>query len=129
MPRSSETRRSPTDLDEPDEKQRPVPSIENMQFDYHYKGGSDCWPIRHKYSKVKFGPGLIRKAWAVGLVVLAEIDGFPNPVAIKEAQWTGGVFEVKTLDGPRIPSRLFTRTSVEGLRSTGEWIDPEQVNK
>lgn len=120
----NETRHSPTDLDEPDEKQRPTPSAENMQFDYRHRGGASPWPERHKFSKVKFGPGLIRKAWEVGLIVLAEIDGFPHPVAVKEAQWTGGVFEVKTLDGPRIPQRLFTRTSVEGLRATGEWIDP-----
>lgn len=124
MRSNSETRHSPTDLDEPDEKQRPVPSAENMQFDYHHKGGVSGWPERHRYSKIKFGPGLIKKAWQVGLIVLAEVDGFPNPVAVKEAQWTGGVFEIKTLDGPRIPTRLFTRRDVRGLKSTGEWIEP-----
>lgn len=119
----NETRHSPTDLDEPDEKPKVSPAT--LQFDYRYRGGSTPWPERHKYSKVKFGPGLIKKAWSVGLIVLAEIDGFPNPVAVKEAQWTGGVFEVKTLDGPRIPRRLFTRATVKGLKSTGEWIEPD----
>lgn len=132
MPRSSETRRSPTDLDEPDEKQKPAPSIKNMQFDYHYRGGSNCWPERHKYSKIKFGPGLIKKAWQVGLVVIAYIEGFPYPVAVTESRWnTAKCFEVRSQGIWYLPLRLRTLTSTSGLMSTGEWIDPDlpQVNK
>lgn len=125
MRSNSETRHSPTDLDEPDEKQRPTPTTENMQFDYHYRGGSNCWPERHKYSKIKFGPGLIKKAWQVGLIVLAEVDGFDHPVAVTEARWNAAkCFEVKALEGWRLPQRLFTRTDARGLQSTGEWIEP-----
>lgn len=112
-------RQSPTDLDD----ESPV-TAGPPQFDYRHKGGAKPWPERHQFSGMKFGPGLIKAAWKAGLIVLAEIDGFPNPIAVREGQWTGGVFEVKTLDGPRIPRRLFTRTDVRGLKSTGEWIDP-----
>lgn len=112
-------RRSPTDLDD----ESPV-ATGPPQFDYRHKGGATPWPERHKFSGMKFGPGLIKAAWKAGLIVLAEIDGFPYPVAVREAQWIGGVFEVKTLDGPRIPRRLFTRTDVRGLQSTGEYIEP-----
>lgn len=109
-------RQSPTDLDDSGDI---APSLE---FDYTHAGGATPWPDRH--ANIRFGPALIRKAWTSGLIVLAEIDSFPNPVAVKEAQWTAGVLEVKTLDGPRCPRRLFTRRSVQGLKSTGEYVEP-----
>lgn len=125
MRRRSETRHSPTDLDQPDEKQKPTPSRENMQFDYHYRGGSRAWPERHKFSRVKFGPSLIKTAWKVGLVVIAEVDGFPNPVAVTESRWNAAkCFEVKVSEGWRLPLRIRTVKSVRGLRSTGEYIEP-----
>lgn len=116
-------RRSPTDLDTPDEK--PKPTAENLQFDYVHKGGATPWPERHKFSNVKFGPALIRAAWKSGLVVVAYVDGFDHPVAVTESRWNGAkCFEVKTLEGYRIPSRLRTLTSAVGLRSTGEYVEP-----
>lgn len=119
----NETRHSPTDLDEPDEK--PKLTRETLQFDYRYKGGATPWPERHKFSKVKFGPALVKAAWKVGLIVLAEVEGFPNPIAVTETRWNAAkCFEVKTLEGYRLPLRIFTRTNTRGLQSTGEWIEP-----
>lgn len=120
----NETRHSPTDLDEPDEK--PKVSAATLQFDYRYKGGATPWPERHRYSKVKFGPSLIKQAWKAGLIVVAYVEGFPNPVAVTEARWnTAKCFEVKTLEGWRLPLRLRTLRSSRGLKSTGEWINPD----
>jgi hypothetical protein len=119
----SETRHSPTDLDEPDEK--PTPTRETLQFDYGYKGGATPWPERHKFSKVKFGPALVKKAWKSGLVVVAYVEGFPNPVAVTETRWNAAnCFEVKCAEGWRLPLRIRTLTSTRGLQSTGEWIEP-----
>ena len=109
------TRQSPTDLEDAGEIEQ------SLEFDYTHAGGAEPWPKTH--GRVKFGPSLIRQAWSSGLIVLAEIDGFPSAVAVKEAQWTAGVLEVKTLDGPRIPRRLFTRSDVKGLKSTGEYME------
>lgn len=124
--RSSERRHSPTDLDDaPEEKSRPTPSIANMQFDYRYKGGAKPWPERHKFSQVKFGPALIKTAWKVGLVVIAEIEGFPHPVAVTESRWNAAnCFEVKTAEGWRLPSRVRTLKNIKGLQSTGEYVEP-----
>lgn len=106
-------RQSPTDLDD---SPNTVPSYE---FDYRRcnESGKPSWPERH--GKERFGPSLIRKALASGLMVFAEIDGFPYPVMIKEARWAGQVLEVSTLEGPRIAQRLFTRTSAKGMTSSG----------
>lgn len=112
-------RQSPTDLDEAGEV---VPSL---QFDYRRKGGAAPWPERHKFSGVKFGPALVKAAWKAGLIVVAYVDGFPNPVAVTETRWNAAkCFEVKTLEGWRLPLRLRTLTSSEGLKSTGEFIEP-----
>lgn len=111
-------RQSPTDLDEAGEV---TPSL---QFDYRRKGGATPWPERHKFSGVKFGPALVKAAWKSGLIVVAYVDGFPNPVAVTETRWNAAkCFEVKTLEGWRLPSRLRTLTSSEGLKSTGEFIE------
>lgn len=126
--RSRESRQSPTDLDIPDEKQRPAPSAANMQFDYRHRGGAAPWPERHRYSKIKFGPGLIKKAWQVGLIVVAYVDGFDHPVAVTESRWNAAkCFEVKTLEGWRLPYRVRTLTSTKGLQSTGEWVEPDDA--
>lgn len=123
MRHGSETRHSPTDLDEPDE--RPKPTRETLQFDYRYKGGATPWPERHKFSKVKFGPALIKKAWKSGLVVVAYVEGFDHPVAVTETRWNAAkCFEVKCAEGWRLPLRIRTLTSTRGLQSTGEWIEP-----
>lgn len=116
-------RYSPTDLDIPDE--RPTPSAANMQFDYRHRGGATPWPVRHKFTGIKFGPALLKRAWKDGLIVIAYIEGFPNPVAVTESRWNAAkCFEVKTLEGWKLPSRLRTLTSSRGLRSTGEYIEP-----
>lgn len=113
-------RQSPTDLDESGE------TTPSLQFDYRHKGGASPWPERHRFSGVKFGPALIKAAWKSGLVVVAYVDGFPNPVAVTETRWSPGVkvFQVKCQEGWRIPSRIKTVTSVEGLKSTGEYVEP-----
>lgn len=112
------SRQSPTDLDEgrPDATQAP-------EFDYTHKGGASPWPERHKFTGIKFGPALLKRAWRDGLVVIAYIDGFPNPVAVKEARWFGGVFQVGTLEGWKIPTRIKTTSDIGKLRSTGEYIE------
>ena len=112
MPRGYNNRRTPTDLDD-------TPLAPVLEFDYQRSRipGTDSWPPRHFGQK--FGPSLIRKALASGLVVVAEVDEIPYPVAIKEARWEGQTLEVLTLEGWRIPERLFTRTSVQRLTSSG----------
>lgn len=112
------SRQSPTDLDTPPD------TTPNLQFDYRSKGGTAPWPERHRFSGVKFGPALVKAAWKSGLVVVAYIDGFPNPVAVTETRWNAAkCFEVKTLEGWRLPWRLRTLTSSKGLMSTGELIE------
>lgn len=117
------SRHSPTDLDTPPESRDAAP---NLQFDYTSRGGATPWPERHRFSGVKFGPALIRAAWKSGLIVVAYVEGFPNPVAVMESRWNPAkCFEVKTLEGWKLPLRLRTLTSTAGLQSTGEWIDPD----
>ena len=108
-------RHSPTDHDDI------TPVAQSYDFDYTSAGGSQPWPKTH--GKIKFGPALIRQAWAQGRVVYAEIEGWPHPVAVKEAQWTAGCLEVKTLDGPRTPKRIFTRPDAKGLTVGGILIE------
>lgn len=109
------TRSTPTDLDEaPDKTLKPV-----LEFDITKanKYGSPTWPER--WFGQKFGPSLIRKSLASGLCVVAEIKEIPYPVAIKEARWMDGSLEVLTLEGWRLPERLFTRSSMVGFTSSG----------
>ena len=109
-------RQSPTDLDDAGEL---TPSLE---FDYTHAGGANPWPEKHR--GVKFGPSLIRKAWASGLFVFAEVEGFPRPVVAKGAQWCdGGVLEIRLPEGPRVATRLFTRTTAKGLTVGGILIE------
>jgi len=103
----------------PDEFDNTAPTVADYSFDHHRNtspGAKSSWPE-------KFGPANIRKAWANGLVVYAEIEGWPHPVAVKEAQWSNQTLEVKTLDGPRIPDRLFTRPTVKGMTVSGLLIE------
>lgn len=108
-------RHSPTDFD------NTAPPAVSLEFDYAHKGGAEPWPLTH--SGIKFGPALITRAWKSGLVVYAEIQDWPHPVAVQKAQWTAGCLEVVTLDGPRIPLRLFTRPDARGLTSSGLLIE------
>lgn len=113
-------RQSPTDLDD-ETPTAPAPP----EFDYRHKGGASPWPERHRFTGIKFGPALIKAAWKTGLVVIAEIDGFDHPVAVTESRWNAAkCFEVKTLEGWRLPLRVRTLVSSKGLRSTGEYIEP-----
>lgn len=111
-------RQSPTDLDDSPN------TLPNYSFDYTRgtKHGEPSWPERH--GKERFGPALIGKAWKAGLVVVAEVEGFPHPVAATETRWgAAGVLEVKCSEGWRIPNRLWTRDTVKGLDSTGLLIE------
>ena len=105
-------RQSPTDFD------NTAPAQPKFDFDHRRNvvPGSASWPD-------KFGPGTIRKAWKAGLVVVAEIQGFPHPVAVAEARWNGGALEVKTLEGYRVAERIWTRPDTRGLLSTGELVE------
>jgi len=111
-------RQSPTDLDEAGAV---APSLE---FDYRRgtQHGEPSWPEKH--AGMKFGPSLIRKALAAGLVVVAEIEGFPYPVAVKEARWMAGVLEVSALESWKVPERLFTRTTMKGFTVGGILMEP-----
>lgn len=108
------SRQSPTDLDTPPDK-----SVD-YSFDHRRNAipGGKSWPE-------KFGPSSITKALKAGLIVCAEIEGFPHPVAIKQAKWSGQVLMVITLEGPRIASRVFTRRSAKGLTVGGVLIEGE----
>src|ERR1041385_7774743 len=94
------TRQGPQDFDDT--------APEQVHYDFDYRRnttpGSQSWPD-------KFGPSSIRKAWANGLVVVAEIEGFRYPVAISEARWTkfNKILEVKTLEGYSVADRIWTR--------------------
>src|SRR5690349_9366655 len=97
----------------PDEFDDIVPPAPDYTFDHRRDTtpGAQSWPD-------KFGPSNIRKAWKAGLVVVAEIEGFPHPVAVSEARWMAQVLEVKTLEGYRVADRIWTRPDARGLRST-----------
>lgn len=109
----------------PDEFDDTAPSEVSYAFDLRRDarpGAPSSWPA--KVNGQTFGPSFVKRAWQSGLVVIAEIEGFPHPVAAQEVRWgAAGVLEVKTLEGFKIPSRLFTRTSAKGLDSTGLLIN------
>lgn len=108
------SRQSPTDQDDI------TPSEPDYNFDYRRcsEPGKPSWPERH--GPERFGPALIGKAWKRGLVVVAEIEGLPHPVAAVETRWgAAGVLEVRCAEGWRVPVRLYTRNTVKGLTSTG----------
>jgi hypothetical protein len=111
----SSTREGPQDFD------NSAPEEPVFSFDHRRNvtpGAPSSWPE-------KFGPASIRKAWANGLVVIAEIEEVPYPVAVTEARWVKGtkVLQVRTLGNRLVPSRLYTRESLAGLSSTGELIE------
>lgn len=83
------------------------------------------WPER--YFNQRFGPALVRKALASGLIVVAEVADIPYPIAIKEVRWAGEVLEVMTLEGPRIADRLFTRKSMAGFTSSGLLMEKKET--
>lgn len=110
-------RLSPTDMDET------APVKCNYQFDLrrNVTPGSQSWPA--KVQGETFGPTFIRKSWEAGLVVVAEIQGLPYPVAAVETRWGGpGVLQVKSTGNWYIPERIWTRTTVKGLSSCGELL-------
>lgn len=112
------TRQSPTDQDDI------TPSEIDYRFDYRRcsEPGKPSWPEKH--SGQKFGPSFIRKAWKVGLVVVAEVEGFPYPIAVQDMRWGAhGVLEVKTLEGYRVAERIWTRPDARGLTSSGLLIE------
>lgn len=113
-------RHSPTDFD------NTAPPAVNYNFDYTrgIQHGEPSWPEKH--SGQKFGPSLIGKAWKVGLVVVAEVEGIPYPVAAAETRWgAAGVLEVKCLEGWKVPNRIWTRPDARGLTSSGLLIEKE----
>lgn len=106
------TRQSPTDQDDI------TPQEPSFEFDHRRNIlGGDSWPKG-------FGPSTVGKAWKAGLVVIAEIAGYPHPVAAVETRWNKAkVLEVKDQGGWHIPERLYTRKSVKGLMATGELLE------
>jgi len=111
----SSTRHGPGEFD------NSAPEEQSLEFDYSSAGGANPWPEKH--GKIKFGPALIQKAWASGLFVYVEVEGWPHPVAAKEATWYGGVLMVKTVEGIVLPKRLFTRPTAAGLTVGGVLIE------
>lgn len=106
----------------PGEFEVSAPTEVSYEFDYSHQGGVEGWPTTH--CGVKFGPALIKKAWASGLFVFAEVDGYPYPMAVKEAKWCkGNILEVKLSEGPRVATRIFTRRSAKGLTVGGLLIE------
>lgn len=101
-----------------------APVTVDYNFDYRHSTtpGTPSWPEKH--SGQKFGPSFIGKAWKAGLVVVAEVEGFPHPVAVMESKWGGpGVLLVKTLEGFKVPARIWTRPDARGLTSSGLLIE------
>jgi hypothetical protein len=86
-----------------------------LEFDY--AKGFTGWPKVH-YGQ-KFGPTLIRKAIASGLYVMAEIPEAPVAVAVTNARWIPNVvdaIEVLVAEGWRIPNRIWTVSSLKGVK-------------
>lgn len=108
----------------PDEFDDTAPSTPDYSFDYRRNttSGSSSWPERH--GPDRFGPALIGKAWKAGLVVVAEVQGLPHPVAVTESRWGAqGVLQVKVSSCWQIPERIWTRDTVKGLDSTGLLVE------
>lgn len=110
MPRNWSSRQSPSDLDTPPQLE-PV-----LDFDIRRNSeyGRTTWPEKHFGQK--FGPAFINKALKAGKYVLADIEDFPRPVVVQGARWVGPVLEVLTLEGYRIPERVFTLESLKGFK-------------
>jgi hypothetical protein len=91
------TRQGPGDFDDT------APTVLDYSFDHARSvvPGGQSWPD-------KFGPANIRKAWKAGLVVVAQVPGFPHPVA---------------LEGYRIADRIWTRPDARHLTSSGLLIE------
>lgn len=100
-----------------------APVAPDYSFDYTRgsKPGEPSWPERH--GKEKFGPSLIGKSWRAGLVVVAEVEGQPHPVAVVESRWSAGALQVKVSGCWMVPDRLFTRNTVKGMDATGLLIE------
>lgn len=113
------SRQSPTDMDET------APTKPSYEFDLRRNAtpGSPSWPA--KVQGETFGPTFIGKSWRAGLVVVAEIEGLPHPVAATETKWSNGVLVVKVNGNWLVPERIWTRTTVRGLDSTGLLIEKE----
>lgn len=107
-------RQSPGEFDESGPPPKPT-----YEFDLRRSAepGTPSWPT--KVQGQTFGPSFIGKAWKAGLVVVAEIDGLPHPVAAIETKWLNGVLVVKVSGSWCVPDRLWTRASVKGMDSTG----------
>jgi len=91
-----------------------------LQFDYarSTQYGEPSWPERH--GDMRFGPSLIEKAWRAGLVVCASVATFPRPIVATQVRWgASGVLEVKCPEGWLVPDRLWTRTTMKGVDSSG----------
>jgi len=95
-----------------------TPTRERFDFDHRRNTtpGSQSWPE-------KFGPAVIRKAWKAGLVVVAEVEGYPHPVAVQEARWEAQTLTVKVLEGWKVAERIWTRPDAKGLTSSGLLIE------
>jgi hypothetical protein len=105
-------RQGPQDFDDS------APTQVTYDFDHRRNctPGSQSWPE-------KFGPSSIKKAWKAGLVVVAEIEGYPYPVAVQEARWEGQVLTVKVLEGWKVVEHLWTRPDARNLTSSGLLIE------
>lgn len=114
-------RQSPGEFDESGPPPKPT-----YEFDLRRSAepGTPSWPA--KVQGQTFGPSFIGKAWKAGLVVVAEIDGLPHPVAATETKWSNGILVVKCAEGWRPPERIWTRKTVKGLSSCGELLSEEE---
>lgn len=106
MPRDKydQQRLTSTDLDLPPLELEPV-----REFNY-----TKPWPERHFGQK--FGPSLVRNALKAGFYVLCEIDDVPNAWAVDDARWVDSVFEVHCLQGWKVPSHVWTTSTLKGLK-------------
>lgn len=98
------SRRSPTDLDEPPPKLEPV-----LEFEL-------CRPWPEKYFGQRFGPSYLRKVLASGRYIMCEIDTIPEHWPVSDAKWADGVLLVETLQGWKVPTRMWTVASLKGIK-------------
>lgn len=101
---SGTSRQSPTDIDAAPEKPAPV-----LTFDL-------AAPFPERYHGRRFGPALIDRSLAAGNYIIAELVGLPGQFPISSARWQFDVLEVLTINGWRLPARLFTLTTLKGFK-------------
>ena len=100
----SDTRLLSTDMDE-------IPVKPEPRLDFDLRA-----PFPEKYEGQRFGPALIDRSLKAGNYVIAEIFNIDGQFPVTDARWDDVALQVLTVNGWRIPSRLFTLTTLKGFK-------------